>query len=235
VVMAVPSSIVVVHYFSDFITTRVSIETTLDEFKAEVCRQWKQFTQLGIFFLLPRRREDLSVDCDYSFQALASLTNNKKNTSFDIFLQNVTHVASSSNSRAVSSISNGSSTSLGNNYAVGMYLEDWSKPAKPLLSDGWPKVLGEIGHVFLEGVKEVRIAYTKYRLRTGFNMVVTHNERSRFIAKCAVKECGWKFNAASIDDRNEMFQIGVFSASIVVLLQSELITLSTLVVLVGTI
>ncbi|RZC56137.1 hypothetical protein C5167_014997 [Papaver somniferum] len=101
--------------------------------------------------------------------------------------------------------------SLRNNHAVGMYLEDRSKPTKPLLSDGWPKVLGEIGHVFVEGVKEVRIAYTKYRLRTGFNMVVTHNERSRFTAKCTVKECVWKFHTTSIDDRNEMFQVRAYN------------------------
>ncbi|RZC52051.1 hypothetical protein C5167_020480, partial [Papaver somniferum] len=91
--------------------------------------------------------KDLLIDCDYSLQALASLTNNKHKTSFDIYLQNVTHVASSSSSRAVSCMSNGSSTSSINNSSVGMYLEDRSKPAKPLLSDGWTKVLGEIGHV----------------------------------------------------------------------------------------
>ncbi|RZC73218.1 hypothetical protein C5167_048693 [Papaver somniferum] len=211
VVMAVASSIVVVHYFSDFITTRVSIETTLDECKAEVFRKWKQFTPLGICFFFREGGKDLPVDCDYLLQALASITNNKKKTSSDIFLKNVTHVASSSRSREVSSVSNGSSTSSRNNYAVGMYLEDRRKPAKPSLSDAWPKVLGEIGHVFVEGVKEVRIAYTKYRFRTGFNMVVTYNERSRFTAKCALKECGWKFHAASIDDRNEMFQVRAYN------------------------
>ncbi|KAI3990535.1 hypothetical protein MKX01_022835, partial [Papaver californicum] len=87
-----------------------------------------------------------------------------------------------------------------------MYLEDHSKRVKPLLSDSWPKVLGEVGHVFFDGIKEVRIAYTKYHIRTGFSMVVTHNGPSRFSAKCEVKEYGWKFHAASIDERNEMFQ-----------------------------
>ncbi|KAI3882450.1 hypothetical protein MKW92_040433 [Papaver armeniacum] len=38
-------------------------------------------------------------------------------------------------------------------------------------------------------------------------MIVTHNERSRFTAKCADEKCGWKFHAASIDERNEMFQV----------------------------
>ncbi|RZC46369.1 hypothetical protein C5167_039317, partial [Papaver somniferum] len=147
VAMAVVSCIAVVRYFADFITTRVGIETTLDEFKDQVCKQWKQFTPFGICFFF---RE-----------------------------------ASSSSSRSYSSTNNGSSTSSRNTQSVGMYLEDKSKPAKPLLSDGWPKVLGEIGHVFVKGVKEVGIACTKYRLRTGFNMVVTHNERSRFTAKCA--------------------------------------------------
>ncbi|RZC61426.1 hypothetical protein C5167_023191 [Papaver somniferum] len=42
-------------------------------------------------------------------------------------------------------------------------------------------------------------------------MVVTHNKRSRFTAKCAVKECGWKFHTASIDDRNEMFQVRAYN------------------------
>ncbi|XP_026460335.1 uncharacterized protein LOC113361242 [Papaver somniferum] len=94
-----------------------------------------------------------------------------------------------------------------NNRTVAMYFEDKSKPAKPLLSDGWPKVLGEICHVLVEGVKQVRVAFTKYRLRTGFKMIVTHNERSRFTAKCEDEKCGWKFHAASIDERNEMFQV----------------------------
>ncbi|RZC51630.1 hypothetical protein C5167_020059 [Papaver somniferum] len=108
-----------------------------------------------------------------------------------------------------SSISNGSSStsSSRNNLTVAMYLEDKRKPAKPLLSDGWTKVLGEIGHVFVEGVTQVRVAFTKYLLRTGFQMIVTHNERSRFTAKCADEKCGWKFHAASIDERNEMFQV----------------------------
>ncbi|RZC84337.1 hypothetical protein C5167_047125 [Papaver somniferum] len=150
--MVVVSSIVVVRYFSDLITTRVNIETTLDDFKDEVCKQWKQFTPLYICFLFREGGKDLSVDCDYSIQVVASPTDSKKKTIFDIFLRNVTHVASSSRSRAISSISNGSSTSSRNNFSVGMYLEDRSKPAKPLLSDGWPKVLGEIGHVFVEGV-----------------------------------------------------------------------------------
>ncbi|RZC70908.1 hypothetical protein C5167_034069 [Papaver somniferum] len=205
--MAVVSCISVVRYFSDFITTRVDVEITLDEFKVKVCKQWQQFTPLGICFFFREGGKDLPVDCDYLLQALTTLAHSKKKTSFDIFLQNVTHVASSSSSRAVSSICNGSSMSSRNNCSVGMYLEDMSKSAKPLLSDGWPKVLGEIGHLFVEGVKQVRIAYTKYRLRTGFNMVLTHNECSRFTAKCGVKECGWKFLAASIDERNEIFMV----------------------------
>ncbi|RZC55552.1 hypothetical protein C5167_014419 [Papaver somniferum] len=207
VVMDVVSCIVVVRYFSNFITIRVNVETKLDEFKEQVCKELKQFTPLGICFFFREGGKEFPVDCDSSFQSLASISHSKKKTSVDIFLQNVTHVASSSSSRAASFISDGSSTSSSrNNFSVAMYLEDKSKPAKPLLSDGWPKVLGEIGHVFVEGVKQVRIAYTKYRLRTGFNMVVTYNERSGFTAKCAVKECGWKFHAASIDERNEMFQ-----------------------------
>ncbi|RZC73659.1 hypothetical protein C5167_049142 [Papaver somniferum] len=218
--MAAVSCIVVVRYFSDFITTRVDVETTLDEFKVKACKHWQQFTPLGICFFFREGGKYLPVDCEYFLQALTSPAHSKKKTSVDIFLQNVTHVASPSSSRAVSSICNGSSTSSRNNCSVGMYLEDRSKPAKPLLSDGWLKVLGEIGHMFIEGFNQVRIAYAKNRLRTGFNMVVTHNERSRFTAKCVVKECGWKFLAASIDERNEM---------------SALITLSTLVVLVAAI
>ncbi|XP_026429039.1 uncharacterized protein LOC113325007 [Papaver somniferum] len=152
VVMAVSSSLAIVHYFSDFITTRVSIETTLDQFKAEVCRQLKQFTPLGISFFFREDGKDLPVDCDYSLRALASLTNNQKKASFDIFLQNVTHLASSSSSRAVSSISNGSSMSSRNNHVVGM-----------------------------------------------------------FTAKCADSKCVWKFHAASIDERNEMFQVRAYN------------------------
>ncbi|XP_026410019.1 uncharacterized protein LOC113305134 [Papaver somniferum] len=168
------SCIVVVRYFSDFITMRGN---------------------------------EFPLDCYYSLQALISITNSKKKTSADIFLQNVTHVASSSSSREDSSIYNGFSTSSSrNNRTVAMYLEDKNKPTKPLLSDGWPKVIGEVSHVFVEGVKKVRIAFTKYLLRTGFNMVVTHNECSRFTSKCADSKCGWKFHAASIDERNKMFQ-----------------------------
>ncbi|RZC76974.1 hypothetical protein C5167_001111, partial [Papaver somniferum] len=40
--------------------------------------------------------------------------------------------------------------------------------------------------------------------------MLTHkkeNNKSRFTAKCADEKCGWKFHAASIDERNEMFQI----------------------------
>ncbi|RZC56846.1 hypothetical protein C5167_015700, partial [Papaver somniferum] len=187
---------------------RVNTDIKLDEFKEQICKEWKQFTPLGICFFFREGGKDFPLDCDYSLQALISITNSKKKDSVDIFLQNVIHVGSSSSSRADSSISNGSSTSSSrNNRSVAMYLEDKSKPAKPLLSDGWPKIPGEIGHVFVEGVKQVRIAFTKYRLRTGFNIVVTHNERSRFTGKCAEERCGWKFHAASIDERNEMFQV----------------------------
>ncbi|XP_026396246.1 uncharacterized protein LOC113290870 [Papaver somniferum] len=101
--MAAVSCIVVVRYFEDFITTRVDVETTLDEFKDQFCKQWKQFTPFGICF----------------------------------FFQE----ASSSSSRSSSSITNGSSTSSRNTQSLGMYLEDKSKPAKPLLSDGWLRSL----------------------------------------------------------------------------------------------
>lgn len=206
---AAVSCIAVVRYFSDFITLRVNTDIKLDEFKEQVCKEWKQYTPLGITFFFRESEKDFPLDCDFSLQALISITNSKQKTSVDIFLQNVPRVASSSSSRAYSSISNGSSStsSSTNNLTVAMYLEDKSKPAKPLLSDGWPKVLGDIGHVFVEGVKQVRVAFTKYRLRTGFQMIVTHNERSRFTAKCADEKCGWKFHAASIDERNEMFQV----------------------------
>lgn len=213
---AAVSCIAVVRYFSDFITLRVNTDIKLDEFKEQVCKEWKQYTPLGITFFFRESGKDFPLDCDFSLQALISITNSKQKTSVDIFLQNVPRVASSSSSRADSSISNGSSStsSSTNNLTVAMYLEDKSKPAKPLLSDGWPKVLGDIGHVFVEGVKQVRVAFTKYRLRTGFQMIVTHNERSRFTAKCADEKCGWKFHAASIDERNEMFQVG-FPCSVI--------------------
>ncbi|RZC84449.1 hypothetical protein C5167_047236, partial [Papaver somniferum] len=206
---AAVSCIAVVRYFSDFITLRVNTDIKLDEFKEQVCKEWNQFTPLGITFFFRESGKDFPLDCDFSLQALISITNSKQKTSVDIFLQNVPRVASSSSSREDSSISNGSSStsSSTNNLTFAMYLEDKSKPAKPLLSDGWPKVLGDIGHVFVEGVKQVRVAFTKYRLRTGFQMIVTHNERSRFTAKCADEKCGWKFHAASIDERNEMFQV----------------------------
>ena len=206
------SCIAIVHYFSDFITMRVSTDIKLEEFKELVCKEWKHFTPLGITFFFRESGKDFPLDCDYSLQSLISITNSRQKTSVDVYLQFVRHAASSSSSsRAESSISSGSSSlcSSRNNRTVAMYLEDKSKPAKPLLSDGWPMVLGEIGHIFVEGVRQVRDAFTKYRLRTGFEMIVTHNERSRFTAKCANGKCGWKFHAASIDERNEMFQVCV--------------------------
>ncbi|RZC88523.1 hypothetical protein C5167_016387 [Papaver somniferum] len=115
VFMDVVSFIVVVRYFSDFITTLVDVETTLDELKVEVCKRWLQFTPLGICFFFREGGKDLPIDCDYLLQALTSLTHSKKKTSFDIFLENVTDVASSSSSREASSIYNGSSTSSINN------------------------------------------------------------------------------------------------------------------------
>ncbi|XP_026396119.1 uncharacterized protein LOC113290750 [Papaver somniferum] len=89
---------------------RVNTDIKLDEFKEQVCKELKQFTPLGICFFFREGGKEFPLDCDYSLQALVSITNSKKKTSIDIFLQNVTYVASSSSSREDSSISNGSTS-----------------------------------------------------------------------------------------------------------------------------
>lgn len=207
--MDIASCIAVVHYFSDFITFRVTVDTTFDEFKEIVCAQWKQFTPLGISFFHRESGKDLPVDCTFSLQALTSLTHTKKQTSFDLYLHNVKHVASSS-SRASSSVTCDSTESVRYSEVVTNFLENGKLPRKTLLSDGWTSALGKTGHVFVGGIKQVRDAFTKYRLRSGFVMTVTHNEPSRFTAKCQDENCLWHFHAAALDDDFLIFQVKKF-------------------------
>ncbi|XP_026452191.1 uncharacterized protein LOC113352599 [Papaver somniferum] len=93
--MALSSCYVVVYYKGDGIPLKVSLDTTIRDFKISVYDYWRNLTPLSIRFI--SRCDKALVNCDYSLQGLIVVTCSREFSSFDLFVEESCHgVASSS-------------------------------------------------------------------------------------------------------------------------------------------
>ncbi|XP_026410997.1 uncharacterized protein LOC113306254 [Papaver somniferum] len=77
--------------------------------------------------------------------------------------------------------------------------------AKPLIVDEWVFVFDKVGRELMGGVKDVRIVVDKYKKTTGHKIIILKNDKTRFNAKCAENDCGWRIHFRSVNGNISRF------------------------------
>ncbi|XP_026459272.1 uncharacterized protein LOC113359925 [Papaver somniferum] len=71
--------------------------------------------------------------------------------------------------------------------------------AKPMIIDEWVYVFDKVGREFMGGVKSVTIVVDKYKMATGHKIIILKNDKTRFTAKCAENDCGWRIHFGPVN------------------------------------
>ncbi|XP_026419418.1 uncharacterized protein LOC113315343 [Papaver somniferum] len=66
--------------------------------------------------------------------------------------------------------------------------------AKPLICDEWIYIFDKVIREFIGGAKVVRLFVDKYKMATGYKIVIFKNDKTRFTAKCEENDCGWRIH-----------------------------------------
>ncbi|RZC88519.1 hypothetical protein C5167_016378 [Papaver somniferum] len=49
------------------------------------------------------------------------------------------------------------------------------------------------------GVKTVRLAVDKYKMATGYKIIILKNDKTRFTGKCEENDCGWRIHFGPVN------------------------------------
>ncbi|XP_026416305.1 uncharacterized protein LOC113311717 [Papaver somniferum] len=186
---------------------RVNTKITVEELKHLACKHWRSLSPGSIFFSYMDNGQVVFVTGDIQLQSLIGfmilIDNEDVYLHVDMIRNNTSRskfgCSSSSGSKSGCSSSSGSRSCVTKSPKMVRVLDHDADKGKPLIIDEWVYVFDKIGREFMGGVKAVRIDVDKYKMDTGFKIVILKNHKTRFTAKCEEDGCGWRIHFGPVN------------------------------------
>ncbi|XP_026438578.1 uncharacterized protein LOC113337113 [Papaver somniferum] len=174
--------------------------TTVDELKHFACKHWRSLSPGSIRFSYLDTHQLVFVQGDIQLQGLIALFILIKNEDFYLNVDVIQNHTSRSNSGCSTSSSSSTANSCVTDSPKMVRVADHdADQAKPTICNEWIYVFDKVGREFMGCVKAVKIAVDKYKMATGHKIIILKNDKTRFTAKCAENDFGWRIHFGPVN------------------------------------